>query len=202
MKAPVGSKTDFIIVPSGSFPAILTQLVDLGTQEGTYEGKPTYRRKVRLTFELHGEEVAMEDGKPMVIGRDFTLSSHENAALREFIEGWRGKKFTDEEAEGFDYQLMIGKPCLLNVTHTETQGKKYANINAAMRLPSGMTAPTQVNPSIYFYLEEYDQDTFEKLPEWLQTKISKSPEFKDATGFSKSSQIIVTNAPFNDYTPF
>jgi hypothetical protein len=183
MKAPVSSGGDFSPAPSGTHPAVLVQLIDLGTQEGEYEGKVTHRRKIRMVFELHSLEAQTDDGKPMVVGRDFTLSSHENAGLRKFIEGWRGKAFSDDEASDFDYKVMLGKPCILNITHDKApSGKVYANVNTASRLMTGMTAPAQVNPSVYFYLGEYDAAVFDGLPQWLKDKIGKSPEFKEVTG--------------------
>jgi len=188
MKAPVAHAGDFKPAPSGAHQAILIGLLDLGTQESTYEGKTTHRRKVRLVFELHSEEAVTDDGKPMVVGREFTLSSHEKSTLRNFIEGWRGKDFSDEEAEQFDYQTMLGKPCLLNITHsTSPAGKVYANVVSAMRVPKGFAVAEQVNPSTYLYLgtetsnyAEYDPEVFNGLAQWLKEKIWKSPEYQAA----------------------
>jgi hypothetical protein len=197
MKAPVAQGGEFKIASSGARPAVLYQIIDLGTQEGSYEGKTTHKRKVRFQFELHGEEDKMDDGRPMSVGRDFTLSSHENATLRQFVEGWRSKSFTDEEAAEFDYKVLLGQPCILNITHdTSNSGKTYANIDSAMKLMTGMTPPKQVNPSLYFYLGEFDKALFDALPTWIQDKVKKSPEYGDV--MNAVGGFYEEEAPFHD----
>jgi hypothetical protein len=47
-----------------------------------------------------------------VISKEFTLSMHEKSTLRQFLESWRGKAFTEKEALSFDVTALIGKPCL------------------------------------------------------------------------------------------
>jgi hypothetical protein len=207
-------QTNFKPAPAGGHPAVLFGLVDLGTQEGEWQGKTTHQRKVRLIFELHSDDTKMDDGRPMMIGRTFTLSSNENAALRQFIEGWRGKTFTDDEASEFDYRTMLGKPCILNVTHTERNGKTYANIDGAMRVPKGMAVPAQENPNVYFYMgtedsgfSEYDPTIYEALADWLKEKVAASPEYQKATGTfldnaAKPEPAQGADKPFDDEIPF
>lgn len=218
MKAPVGNNSDFQIAPSGAHPAILTQLIDLGTQEGEYQGKTTHLRKIRMVFELHSDEAKTDDGKPMVAGRNFTLSNYESAALRGFIEGWRGRAFTEQEAIDFDYKVMLGQPCILNITHKRSHDgtKTYANIDSAMRLMNGMAAPAQVNPSLYFYMgtdesgfAEYEPEVLHQLPEWLKGIIWKSPEYLKASGqmdaqpqAARQASPAPADAPFDDDIPF
>lgn len=218
MKAPVGNNTDFQPAPSGAHPAILTQLVDLGTHEAEFNGKTKQLRKVRMVFELHGEDTLADDGKPMVVGRTFTLSNYESAALRGFIEGWRGRAFTEQEAMEFDYKVMLGQPCILNITHNKSHdGKRtYANIDSAMRLMKGMAAPVQVNPSLYFYMgtdesgfAEYEPEVLHQLPEWLKEIIWKSPEYLKASGqmdaqpqSARQPTPAPADVPFDDDIPF
>lgn len=110
---------------------------------------------------------------PMSIGRTFTASMGEKANLRKFIEGWFGKKMNDESAADFDLSLILGRKCLLNVTHSEKPGgKTYANVVAASPIPKGMpTEYVQHNPSLFYDLDSPDETTFKKLPNWLQEKI-------------------------------
>lgn len=215
MKAPISAGADFKPAPSGAHPAILIQLVDLGTQESVHNGETKQLRKLRMVFELHSDEAVTDDNKPMIVGRDFTLSSHEKANLRKFIEGWRGQAFTEEEAAEFDYEVMLDKPCILNITHDKAQnGKVYANINSAMKLMKGMTPPERVNPLVYFYMgteesqyAEYRPDVFNAFPQWLKDKIWKSPEYKALSGISDPAPAPVAKPvnegePFDDEIPF
>ncbi|MET4754488.1 hypothetical protein ABIB08_008867 [Bradyrhizobium sp. RT11b] len=34
-----------------------------------------------MRFELHGEDTKLDDGRPMLIGKQFTLSSHAKGSL-------------------------------------------------------------------------------------------------------------------------
>ncbi len=113
----------------------------------------------------------------MVISREFVLSMHEKASLRIFLENWRGKKFTEEEAKRFDVTALLGKECLLNVTHTDKQGKVYANVASANPMTKGMTAPAQINATTVLSFEDFDFSIFNELPKFIQDKVAASPEY-------------------------
>ena len=141
---------------------------------------PDPKHEVYVRFELPTEQIKYtKDGKeitgPMSIGRTFTASMSEKANLRKFIESWFGKRFpTDEAAADFDLSVILGRKCLLNVTHNDKNGKQYANINAATPIPKGMQVEyPQHNPSLFYDLTEPNEQTFLKLPEWLQKKLNE-----------------------------
>ena len=177
MKFAAKASADFEIVPSGNHVALCNAVIDLGVQPGSGM-YPDPKHQVYIRFELPTERVTYQkDGKdlegPMSIGRSFTASMSEKANLRKFIEGWFGKKFpSDEAAADFDIANILGKKCLLNVTHTEKGQKVYANVTAAAPIPRGMTAEyAQHNASLYFSLDDPDPKVFEKLPKWIKEKI-------------------------------
>lgn len=178
MKFAAKASSDFEIVPAGNHVAICNAVIDLGVQpgRGIY---PDPKHEVYLRFELPTETIKYQkDGKdvegPMSIGRTFTASMSEKANLRKLLESWFGKKFpTDSAAADFDLALVLGKRCLLNVTHTEKGDKTYANINAATPIPKGMQSDqAQHNASLYWSLEMPDEKTFDAIPKWLQEKIT------------------------------
>lgn len=202
---PQKSASNFKQVPEGPHLAILYSLVDMGTQEGTYQGKPANpKRKIAMRFELHGDETKLEDGRPMSIGKTFTLSSSPKGNLRPFMEGWRGKAFSDDEFEAFDLQNMLGKPAILTVV----EDGEYRVIGNVSRLMTGMTAPAQLNQSVYLSLEdgEYDDVVFAGLSEKMKETIKLSPEWKARNGFAEPAAPIAKqvngDAPFDDEIPF
>ena len=197
---PLKSAGDFKQVPEGPHAAVLYSLIDMGTQEGTYQGKPAKpKRKIAMRFELHGDEAKMDDGRPMSIGKTFTLSSSSKGNLRPFMEGWRGKAFTDEEFEAFDLRNMLGKPAIITVV----EDGEYRVINGVSRLMSGMIAPTQANASLYLSLdpEEYDAQVFDMLSDKMKETIRQSPEWKALNGISPAPSASA-DAPFDDSIPF
>lgn len=177
MKFAAKASADFQICPAGNHIAICNAIVDLGLQPGRGQ-YPAPKPQVYLRFELPTERISYEkDGKqiegPMSIGRDFTASMGEKANLRKFIESWFGKRFpSDEAAADFDCKQLLGRKCLLNVTHTEKGTKVYANIQNATPIPKGMPAEfAQHNRSLYFDLSAPDQIAYQSLPEWIRKKI-------------------------------
>jgi len=181
MKLPKPSEGgSFELVPAGNHLGVCWQVIDIGTQETTYNDEVKHARKVIIGWEL--PEETMADGRPFVVSRKYTFSVHEKATFRKHLESWRGKKFTDEDFgdDGFDIRLLIGKACFVNVVHNQVGERTYANIESIAQLPKGMQAPKLVNNALYFSLEpsEFQPTVFASLPEWLQEQIQKAPEWK------------------------
>jgi hypothetical protein len=119
--------------PEGPQQAVCVDVVDLGMEEERWgEGEAKLKPKVRIMW--HSVEVDPETKKPYSIVEKYTLSLHEKAKLRAVLESWRGKKFTDEEAEGFDLETLLGVNAYISIVHN----KQWANISAIMPLPKGM----------------------------------------------------------------
>jgi hypothetical protein len=126
----------FTPAPEGQHRAVCCDVVDLGMVTSQWEGQTRTAHKVRLVFQI---DEPMDDGRPFMVSQQFTLSLHEKAALRKFLEGWRGVAFTAQELAGFDVETLLGANALLQIIHAhKPDGKTFANINAVMRLPKGM----------------------------------------------------------------
>lgn len=193
---------DFELTPAGTHAAICYRLIDLGTQKQVFGSDTKNIHKILISWELPDE--LMTDGRPFTIHSRYTLSLHEKAKLRADLESWRGRAFTEAELEGFDLENLLGKGCLVNVVHTENNGKTYANIRALTPLPKGMRVPaTTENPLVSFSLQDPDWAAFEALSDGLQTTIKKSPEYAEATKANVSAA--PEEAPHSephDETPF
>jgi hypothetical protein len=175
---PVNEGGAFEQPPSGTHMAICYRVIDLGTQTTVWEGDTKHQRKVLLTWELPDE--LMEDNRPFMVSNRYTLSSHEKAKLRQDLEGWRGKRFTEADfgPGGFDIKNIIGKPCLLSLVQKDKDGRTYTNIASVSAPPKGMTVPAQTNVSVYFSLDTFDQAVFDALSDNLKGVIMTSPEYQ------------------------
>ena len=203
-----GGGSDFDPVPEGSHPAVCDMLVDLGLQEttGKFAGKVQHKiylrwqiPSLRLSYEKDG--VAIEG--PMTIGSRFTVSLHEKAALRKLLQQWRGRAFTADELKKFDVTSVVGKPCLISVSHTPRDGGGvYANVDTAIKLPAGVTPPELEGEALV-----YDSDnmgTFLKLRPWLQEviKAQKSPKEADRVNDPDAWRGGLSNDDLDDDIPF
>lgn len=165
----------FTPCPAGSHIAICIGYVDLGTQIEMYEGKQKIQRKIRIMWELCEER--KDDGKLFTTGKTYTNSLGDRASLRSHLEGWRGRAFTVEELKGFNLDNIVGKPCLLTIVHKPRQsGGVSDSISGITPLHRSMAAPKQVNPSVIFDIDKWDDAKFAALPQFLQAKIALSPE--------------------------
>jgi hypothetical protein len=137
--ATAGETKNFTPAPPGLHQAVCVDVVDMGILEVSYAGKTKQQHKVRVVWQL---EDTMEDGKPFIAQKRYTLSLYEKAALRKDLESWRGKTFTRDEEAGFDIERLIGVNCFLNVVHVDKDGKVYANVAGVVPLKKGMPTIT------------------------------------------------------------
>lgn len=179
---------DFKKVPAGAFIARCYSIIDLGTQTQNGQFGESTAHKLRLGFEVFGED---EDGspltvsfkgetKPMTIDKEYTVSMHEKANLRKELSAWRGKPFTDDEAKAFDVSALLGQYCMLNVAHKAAgNGKVYANIAGITPVPGALknAKPQGVHALVKFDIDQPNMIMFEALPEFLQNKIKSAPEW-------------------------
>jgi hypothetical protein len=172
---------DFTPAPAGTWPAVCTRIVDLGTQDRTYKGVVSKSHQVLISWELHDDECKGDDGKPMLVQRSFTWSMSPKANLRKTLESWRGKPFAESDFGTFDIRALLGAGCLIGVTHETKEGNTYANISSVLKLPKGVKSPKPSNGQTCIWLHEeiFDADAFEKLSDKLKEKIKASPEYQE-----------------------
>lgn len=171
---------EFEILASGAYPARLYQIIHMGViDSGQYGPKDT----VRLAFEFPTEKTTFkeENGEqPFVLSQEYTLSTHEKSNLRKVIHALIGAELTDQEAESFDVEDLIGKECLVTVVHNEGKnGKIYANIGNTTVLPKGMECPAPINEAFVLnYREKWDDIKFATLPDFIKSKMQATEQFK------------------------
>ena len=202
------SKLESKPIDAAVYVARCIGMCHIGTIDDTYQGNPVKRNKIRITWETPTELREFKEGdgeKPYVISNMYTLSLHENSKLKELLESWRGVKFTDEEIKGFDLTKVVGKPCMINIIHTERNGKVYADVKSVTPIAKGIQCPPQINPSSIWEYGNPDWDLFNSFPNFLKEMISNSDEFKalkkpEAT--TTASPVVETVHEEADVLPF
>lgn len=176
-------------------------MIDRGTQKSNFNGELRERREVQIGWELINEK--MEDGRPFVASKIYTLSASQKSNLRKDLENWRAKKFTDEELETFDLTKLLGVPAMLTMAETEKDGNKRTNITAVSALPKGTQLQPLVNDKLAVILspEDFKPDQFAKLHEKTRETIAKSPEYQ-AIKSGKPMPQHATAGELDDEIPF
>lgn len=199
-----GSNKNFQPIEAGTYPARCYSMIHIGTVTETFQGESKQLNKVRISWELPNELKEFKEGegeRPFVISKEFTLSLHEKATLRKFLESWRGKTFTEAEAKKFDVSTLLGLPCMVSVIHKTSQnGKTYAEISGVSTVIKGFTVPPQINPTQVLSYDNFNYQLYDTLPQFLKDKISTSVEF-NALVKPTASAPVSTNKE-NDDLPF
>lgn len=177
----------FTPVPAGMHLARCYRIIDLGTQKTEYEGNIDYKRKLKIVWEVHGEDdagkpIVTSKNEPMIITKDYTVSWGDKATLRKDLQSWRGKEFTEEEQRRFDLKSVLDKWCMLNVAHKpkKSGGGAYANVVAVTPVPNAIKGalPKGHNKCGLFMLSEPDMEMFETFGDYLKKTIQAAPEWK------------------------
>lgn len=162
-------------VDPGAYPAICIGIIDLGEQYS--EKFKNYSNKVKIVWELPTETIEV-DGKqePRQLSKEFTISSSKKGNLRGFLSSWNGKTYSDEEFLELDLFDQIGKACQVNVVLNETG--EYANVESVIPLMKGYPVPQSTTKPIRWDMDNWNDDVFKELPEWIQEQIKKSTQYQ------------------------
>lgn len=184
LHAQLPQKTQRELIPTGNYPARIYELIELGTVDSQWMGEAKKTHKIRIGFELPTEKRVFDEKKgeqPMVISKEMALSFGDLAGLRKIIEAVEGKKITDAEAVNYDVLTIIGKPLLVTVSHSEPneQGIVYANATTFSPLIKGLTVDPLSNKTRVLTYENWDEELYNSLPDFLKEKMNKTPEFKN-----------------------
>lgn len=179
---------NFAPTAEGVHLMICRDVLDIGTQPGSAK-YPAPKRKIvirweipeiRVEWEVEGE---MKSG-PALHMEKYTWSFHENANLRSMLESWRGKVFTEDDfagpPNGFHIKNLIGAPMRGQIMHEENGGKVFANLKSTMAagFKTREEWPELEGAASFLDLDNFDQSVFDRLSEYWQETIKKSPEYQ------------------------
>lgn len=192
-----------VLAPAGTHVARCYSMIEIGTITEDVMGEQKTMKKVRVSWELPNELHTFDDSKgeqPLAVHKEFTLSFHEKATLRKYLESWRGKQYTEDEAKRVDVSKLIGAPCMVTLMHkTSKSGNAYVEITGIAPVMKGMTCPPAINEPVLLYFNMPNwEGVFNALPDFLKEKIQSSQEYKkfQAPTQSEASQDDNGDLPF------
>lgn len=185
-------------VDSGSYPARLVQLIDLGIQEQTYNGetKPP-KQEIMTTYEALDEFMKDEEGndipeKPRWFSENFALNNLGSELAKSTK---RYYALDPNENYGGDWAKLVATPCMITLVQNPGKGankdriyNKIANVSA-MRPREVLKAHELVNEPKVLSLDSTDTETFQSLPDWVQKKIKSSLEWESTALYAALQKV-------------
>jgi len=177
------SSKNYEPLPLGPQQAVCAFVEDIGTHEGSYQGKPIMRRQIVVCWELAEKMTKLDNiGKPFMCSKFYTMSLNEKSTLRHDLNAWRGKDMSEDELKGFDLKTLIGVNCMLNVVeYTKQDGKQSQKIGSIMPPMKNMIKIEPVNTI---------------APEWISKKRSESVEAREAPATPHNATANGDDLPF------
>lgn len=189
-----GSDISFEPCPIGMHIARCVRVIDLGTTMDDYWKKE--KHEIFVMWEIPNEikkyTIKGENGQPdreveepFTVSKFYTASLSDKAHLRNDLESWRGKAFTEQELEGFEMKNILGAPAMANVIHQKK--KRGDGVNSVVKsvtgIPKGLECPPRVHDLVYFSMDpgEFDQAVFDNLSKGIKQRIMRSNEYQQLT---------------------
>ena len=163
---------DYPTLEIGGYPAYVVGITDIGL----HDTKFGLKHQIVFTFELPLNKGS--DGRPYHMVNKYTLSLNEKANLRKDLEQMKGKipaeKLQDQEFVDTIFQKALGTAIQISVgQYTNKEGYVNNCVDQVGRAVKGMEYPPVEGDMWLLDLDNFDQAVFEKLPEWLQKKVTE-----------------------------
>ena len=206
------------LVPQGPQPGIIYGIVNIGTQDGEYQGKATVSNKLKLIveFPFHKQLYYKEDTVPtpstLIVDCAFSVSKAKKTGkktkLLEIIESIFGP-LQESQYLSFDFTQLLGLNVFANVVHyTKLDGTIGAKIASFGPFNPQFVDPSQMirtNDQLLYSIQMgYDNINFASLPFYLRNAIKESREGKEYaskggrfTKLDENGQIIIDNGEDN-----
>ena len=174
--------------PDGQHIMLCVDAIDLGDRKSEWKGKVKIQSKVALVFA--SKQVNTEVGAPYTVTMEFTNSMWDKANLRAFLEMWRGKSYTEQQAEaGVPLHKLVGVAGIASVEHKESgAGRTYAKIKSIAPLMEGMSAPTVEGYTRAPYWEERKKEYAEEVAKYRAIEEQHQPKPKQ--GFEEMPEAL------------
>jgi hypothetical protein len=210
------------LIPAGLHAAIIYGVVNVGTQIGEYQGKPSQKNtlKILIEFPTHRQLFWVDDTvpSPTALIMDFAYVMGKNkktgvkTKLVKFVETIYNTQLQESQYLQFDFSQLPGTKIFANVLHYQKMnGEMGVKIDSVSAINPAMFNPdsiTQTNPNyIYSVQMGFENLSFASLPYFYRGLIKDSVEGKAHraqggrfTKLDENGNMIIDDNN-DDYTP-
>jgi len=169
--ALMAKKAPVKLVPEGSYAAVCTKVIDLGTQDTPWGQQAKVMFEWVIDFKHEGGD------KNEKIYVEYAVNMGKKANLYKALVGWVVK--ATDKVTSFDLSSIVNKPCMLSIIdYAKGDGSPGVKVDSVSKAPNGLPMPV-ASPEdlVVFEIENYrDKELTSKLPEWIVDKIMKAEE--------------------------
>lgn len=174
---------------NGEYPARLYQIIQIGRQLFSKNGREWYSPQIIVGFEFPTLAFENQDGVKIGPVRSLTCflsmnpSRNGQMGLREIIDSLRGSdEYTEEELEQFDISKYLGAKCMVTLDSVESKGQVYQNIVAirpAKKEEYAVEKDVTERTLTLVTTDDFSNIANLQIPNWIKDKIMASEEYKD-----------------------
>jgi hypothetical protein len=165
-----GEGTTRTLHEAGSFLAQCVDVIDLGRKPEVYDGEDKGAMPKCAIVWATGE--VGDDGTPLTVSKEYTISGGRKASLRRDVEAWRGQPYADDWAD-IPLHLLEGKWATITVVHQQSaKGSTYSKVTGVSGVPKGMT-PKVDRLATYTRAEFWDKRKAEYAKAWEEYEAKK-----------------------------
>lgn len=167
------------VLEEGVYPARLARIIEIGDQEDKYGVKS----RVIFAFTIPSQTIEIEGEKKQRMMMTFPLNktSNPDSTVAKYVKALGGATWED----------IIGKPCMIEVSHKVKDGVTRANITNVTRPMAGFEVDV---PDCDVFIFDYDapsKEVFDKLSEFRQEQIKQAVNYNG----SKVQQMLEGTTP-------
>jgi len=182
------------LIEEGLYPARLARIIEEGDQKDKYGVKS----RVVFAFTIPSQTIEIDGEKKQRMMMTFSLNktSNPDSTVAKYVKALGGATWED----------IIGKPCMIEVTHRTKDGVTRANITNVVKPMNGLDVE---QPDCDVYIFDYDspsKEVFDKLSEYRQERIKGAVNYNGSRvqqmleGGNKSAQQYAEDAAVDNMT--
>lgn len=176
-------------MPTGRIKARCHFMASVGRQAVDWQGEKKLQPKVVIGFMFPEHTHTFNDDagpEPYYKSKTYTFSMHPKSALRRDLTAWRGKAFSDAEANSFDIATVLGTALEINIIEGDKEDARW--IDSLMKIGNQADCPPLPNAPIEYSIDAHNADDFAQLPKWVQEMAMASIDWK-APGAAPSEPV-------------
>lgn len=154
------------LIEEGVYPARLARIIEIGDQEDKYGVKS----RVIFAFTIPSQTIEIEGEKKQRMMMTFPLNktSNPDSTVAKYVKALGGATWED----------IIGKPCMVEISHKTVNGVTRMNITNVTRPMAGFEVPEPDCDVFIFDFDNPSKDVYEKLSEFRQGQIKEAVNFE------------------------